>query len=890
MIRRLATSMKRNDATHAPLAGLMPPGEKPKGFPGRWIGRFIWDAGEAIPRHYHLMARRSFALDRLPAEALLRIAVCDRYRLYVNGIYVARGTARITRPQWMPYDCHDVTALLRPGTNTLAVLAHHYGCPNNYTTDLRAGLFVQLDMGFADDTCQTVASDAAWRVRAMQGYRRDTPLLNWYHGIANEILDASLDPPDWMAPAFDDSGWSTARVLVAEVNTLKWAHIEDSPWVCLEPRRVPPLRERRVPPARVALVAETIEAPLDAMSESDVSDRLADEPHVAPASAVVRDVESLIDGSGPARLYGGKTDAGETRSPLLILDFGRPLFGCPELTLTAPAGAVIDIAYANMLSGAGVAARPAREAGLHVGERLIAREGRQTWQLSDTRQFRFLQIVVRAATRPVRLEKVDMIALEYPVEATGTFACADRVLSRIWEAGVNTVYLHMEDTHVCDATRERRQYGLGQEIRGGVRAIYSAFGDRFLAAEALLATQRMQLPNGELCPYSGSDGTILGYPRMPYALSSFNSIRFPNAAWGYALAVRDHYMRFGEGRFIALHYPALERLAEFYETFAVYEGLLYNLPLINFIDWAEHELRGANFFLNAGYAAMLDAMAEMGVALNKPSGETEARRRRAAEIRDTLRRLHWVADRGLFADSHLDGRPSPIFSVLTNAYAVLLGVADAEQTQSIAREVFTTNAPLTQPTPLDIGFIAEGLIRAGAVDETLRMLVARFAPMVSDGDVPTVGECWIEAQSTAETVNFGHIHDSACGIIATLQEVVLGVSPTAPGYARCRLQPRLGGLSWVKGVAPTPHGAVRVSCDQTTPGQLTCDVGTPVELPTELVLPWRPGQSALQIDGRTIDDDIGMIEQDTVTRQWQRSIVLPAGGGRIMLRDGALPD
>lgn len=28
---------------------------------------------------------------------------------------------------------------------------------------------------------------------------------------------------------------------------------------------------------------------------------------------------------------------------------------------------------------------------------------------------------------------------------------------------MKTMYLHMEDTHVCDATRERRQYMAGQE-------------------------------------------------------------------------------------------------------------------------------------------------------------------------------------------------------------------------------------------------------------------------------------------------------------------------------------------------------------------------------------------------------------------------------------------
>jgi hypothetical protein len=43
-----------------------------------------------------------------------------------------------------------------------------------------------------------------------QGYRRDTPVLNDWHGIADETLDAAKDPADWMRITYDKS-WRFPR-------------------------------------------------------------------------------------------------------------------------------------------------------------------------------------------------------------------------------------------------------------------------------------------------------------------------------------------------------------------------------------------------------------------------------------------------------------------------------------------------------------------------------------------------------------------------------------------------------------------------------------------------------------------------------------------------------
>jgi hypothetical protein len=827
--------------------------EKSQGYPGLWKGRFIWDDGKNVPYHYHLMARRTFTIKAAPNKALLRIAVCDRYRLYINGIYVGRGASRISRPQWMPYTIYDVNSLLRSGKNTVAVLAHHYGCPNSYTTDLRAGIYVELEMTQPDGEQQIVTTDEDWRVRSMKGYRRDTPVINKWQGVACEIFDAGQDPANWMQPSFDDSDWSPARVLVAELEPMHngWAYADDSPWVCLEPRRVPMLRERYVAPTRLVKIAEAIETPLNVTDENSIHERLTKEQHVEIQKAKIENAKDLINGRGPARFIGGSGIAGrQAHSPVIVLDFGRPLFGCPELTLTADAGAVIDIIYANKLGGGGINVRPHPDKTLYVGDRLITRAGSQTWQLSDKRQFRYLQIVVRRATEPVILEKVAMVSLEYPAEVRGSFECSDPVLTRVWQAGVNTVYLHMEDTHVLDAVRERRQFSALQEVRGGLRAMYAAFGNRLLAEELLLTTKRLQLPDGNLDKWSGSFGDVMGFPEIPYALSYFSSLQFPNQSFGYPLAVWDHYVRFGDKKLLTEHYPALERLCDFYEKFAVYDGLLYNFPGMNFMDWAEHELHGANFFLNAGYAEMLDTMAKIATELEKPLTEITALKTQSLNIRTKLSQLHWNKQRGLFTDSIIDGQQSPIFSVMTNAFAILFRVANEQQQQQIVENVFEYNETLTQPTPLQIGFIAQGLIAGSAVDQTIKMLTTKFGPMIANGDVPTLKEAWVDQDYSGASL--GNIHDSACSIMMTLQEMILGISPLEPGFTRCKIAPHLGSLKWAKGVAPTPRGNIRVSWQQPGNDELIFEIETPPDMPAELLLPRPTNNMDLTLNGKMI--------------------------------------
>jgi hypothetical protein len=105
--------------------------------------------------------------------------------------------------------------------------------------------------------------------------------------------------------------------------------------------------------------------------------------------------------------------------------------------------------------------------------------------------------------------------------------------------------------------------------------------------------------------------------------------------------------------------------------------------------------------------------------------------------------------------------------------------------------------------------------------------------------VPTLCEEW----------NRFNIHDSPCGLMMTLVETVLGVSPAAPGYTACRIEPRLGSLEWARGTVPAPSGDITVSWRQSQAGELAFEIATPPGVPVELVLPRPTGEFRLTVDG-----------------------------------------
>ena len=407
----------------------------------RAVGQWIWIEGEAKPYNFYLYARGTVDVDGAPAAAKLHVTASDRYVLYLNGAYVGRGPAR-SDPRFKTYDTYDVAAALRPGRNVIAVRAYHFGQPvegegwnsmsgNSFTVGERAGLWAQIEVTDAGGATHVSGTGPDWRLLPSPAWDRRTPLVNCGMIGSNEIYNAAADIPDWTGVGFDDSEW-----------TRPWlVPLAEKPWHLLEARDIPLMRETDVPPARVALVGELID--MANARQSDIYQLILEGLHFPLEHATAENVEAVLN-SGPdaARFQGVFVPRKGIRAPYVILDFGRQVFGFPRVRLEAEAGAILDLTYGQQVINDRI------PGALSYADRYITRDGDQSWEAAEYKQFRYLFIAIRSTYSPVRIRSISLNEYAYPAPLRGSFECPDPVLTA-YGSRVSTPPICISRTRSC---------------------------------------------------------------------------------------------------------------------------------------------------------------------------------------------------------------------------------------------------------------------------------------------------------------------------------------------------------------------------------------------------------------------------------------------------------
>lgn len=214
-----------------------------------WTAKWIWaDAAERRPQNQTVIFRKAFRLAGFTA-ATLAITADSQYRLFINGRWIEDGPCR-SWPKHFQYDVLDVTHLLKPGRNVMAVVACHYGYSTFHKVPQEAGMLAQLDVRLRDGGTLRVGSDRSWRARISPAHRADTARRSIQQG-ATEWYDATREIPDAVCPETDDRDWPKAR---------EFRTVRNGPWKDLHPRDVRFLTREPVFPQRL-LEASVVGSP-----------------------------------------------------------------------------------------------------------------------------------------------------------------------------------------------------------------------------------------------------------------------------------------------------------------------------------------------------------------------------------------------------------------------------------------------------------------------------------------------------------------------------------------------------------------------------------------------------------------------------------------------------
>jgi alpha-L-rhamnosidase len=467
--------------------------------------------------------------------------------------------------------------------------------------------------------------------------------------------------------------------------------------------------------------------------------------------------------------------------------------------------------------------------------------------------FRYLQIDDPGET----LAPSDVVALTrhtaVPDEHAATFSSPNPTINAIFELGRRSALFTAQEQFIDTPTREKGSW-LWDGFNESVTAM-AAFGEQNLTRKSLTEfaqSQSRYWPNGAVNKI---------YPTALGALdiNEFTEI-YPEWVWQY-------WMHTGDRTLLAAVYPVLTKLAGYIEASVdPTTHLVKNLPATNvyytFPTVTRLNILGVNVFRRT---------AEAAAALGRPASEIALQHDRQTALTNAINAKLTRPD-GTYADGlEANGAQVTVSSQTTNACAVVYGVVPAAHRAAVAGAIAAQG--MSTP-PRTASEVLDALAIAGRYDDLVRILTDKtsdgWANILAQGGTFT-WEVWEPSDIIGDSMS----HGWGANVLVTIQHSLLGVTPTAPGYATFAVTPPPTGLASAAGNVPTPFGTITVAWHQPTTNDkaFALDVTVPADTVATVSLPAR---SAAQIteSGKSLAHSAGVT-------------FLRTSGGRALIQLGA---
>ena len=479
----------------------------------------VWVPTDVEP-DAHVALRAVFDLEAAGAVELRTIA-SGHFLLWLDGRPIGEGPIRYAPDH--PESESIVVANLPAGRHVLAAHVHHDGVETRLLKVIKPFFVCDVLVGGQP-------RPLTWRGRLLSGYARQLRRVNPELGWA-EWVDTRKDVQEgaWTTPGFDDASWDEAVSMPWDLGVATKCDLA-------------PIQSQDIP--------------MIAIAEGTLSERFGYESDDPQARFYLRDLSPTdVPPQGVWRRY----------------DLGRVRLGRARVTVDAPVGAVVQLAYSETLERGRVAPWITLSGGTscHVDHYVTAASTQVVGPIVP-RGGRYVEVHVLppagASASTLRIGDARFLERGYYAEPEGAFDCDDELLPRLWHTGVETLRACAEDALVDNPTRERGQWA-GDVVGVGLAVAAVAYSD--------LRPLRRGLVQSGQC--AREDGLVAGLcPGQTLFLSTYA------AQW---LSAGVEYARL-TGDVAVLHelYPAAQRNVAAFEAHMTDDGLRDEVGW-SFIDW-----------------------------------------------------------------------------------------------------------------------------------------------------------------------------------------------------------------------------------------------------------------------------------------------------------------
>jgi alpha-L-rhamnosidase len=717
--------------------------------------QYIWDAGASTsgnngatrlaPRFF----RAAFRVETVPPHATLYIAGPDAAEVYVNGKLAEKVQNNPASPLDMPVFQTDVSSFLRGGENTLAIEV----TPRGGEKYLVAKIVPRAAGEFA---AALLISGPAWKA----------------------TQNAATG---WQNADFDNSSWPAVHAFGSIESSLEFYQGNDDGGLY----RWPGYSGVSAFLAHVSLAAQSVQQVFRGRSTYSNLDAL-----IRPGSP---------DATKEFTVHLASTNVPEQEAPSILLDFGREINGRIKFVSDSVQPIHVTVQYGESRGEA--LNQP------YLGVDPLTIHAHAT-AYGPKSAFRYAKIRFVGGGQNLRFRSIQVDDIYYPVQYRGSFESSDPELNRIWQVGVYTAHLCMQDDIWDAPKRDRERWAGDLDVSG--RVINDVFGDQFLMQST-----------------------------MTHLLGSDPGNRHVNDIAGYSAwwisELTQYYLHTGSKEYLqGLHQKLLQLLHHMDNEVDNRNLFVDKSRTWDFVDWSPEldgdtpEARRATQF--EYYLAYRDGaflLHQLGDNANAENFE-----QRAQLLKDASQKYLLDASTGTFGTRWQ-----------TNAIAVFSGVADPAQYGPIWNRVLSSAANTKYTalvmTPYYNYYVISAMAETGHRTEALDWIRKYWGGMIAEGATsfweayyPSWPKRDFHASLQADdgTGYFVSLaHGWSAGPSVWLMEQILGIQPKLPGFAKVTIRPDLAGLAWAKGAEPTPHGLLKVSVRQRQNLETTIDLPQGVE-------------------------------------------------------------
>ena len=453
----------------------------------------------------------------------------------------------------------------------------------------------------------------------------------------------------------------------------------------------------------------------------------------------------------------------------------------PYLKIKAPAGKKIRITTENTLIGA-------------VSTTYITKKGEQEFEALGW--FNGEHITYKIP-RGVEIISLKYRETGYNTEFSGDFRCDDEFLNSLWQKSLRTLYVTMRDNFMDCPDRERAQWW-GDVTNEMIMTMYSLDSNSYLlyqkGVEAMLSHVDESKVLQTVVPING------------------DYFELPVQQLAGIVGFMTYYEYTGDKAFIekvyepSLDYLKLWEIGE--DNLVVHRGGSWD-----WADWGDKEDMTA--IENAWVYRALSAVEEMATVLKKDN-DIEFIAKRKTAIAKGYKTL-WTED-GFRSEkvNNPDDR--------ANALAVLAGLADKEQYETITKVLTTTE----NSSPYMEYYVLEALCKMDEYDAVKARIKSRYKDMVNE-DYSTLWEFWNSWQGTMN-------HAWSGGPLVIMSKHFAGISPLEAGYEKVKINPQYSLSDKLNCTVPSVKGLITLDYEKIN-GEYIISLTLPQDMKAVLSVP-----------------------------------------------------